>query len=100
MGGRPPFEGPLEVTVAAYWPWPKSMSAKKRRMYGSQYFTSRPDADNVMKLLGDALNGIVWRDDAQIVIQTVSKSYSLRPETVIRVTALMEEPHKAMEPAP
>lgn len=91
MAGRPPLEGPLDVSVAAYWQWPKSMSQKKRRAYGSQYFTARPDSDNVMKLLGDALNGIVWRDDAQIVRMTVFKSYGLTPQTVVRVLALTEE---------
>ncbi len=91
MDGRPPFQGPIEVTVAAYWPWPKSMSEKKRRTYGSQYFTGRPDGDNVMKLLGDALNNIVWRDDSLIVTHHMSKRYSLRPETVVLVTPLTEE---------
>jgi Holliday junction resolvase RusA-like endonuclease len=90
MRGRPPFEGPLEVTVGAFWPYPKSMSGKKRGVYGSQFFTSRPDADNVAKLLGDALNNIVWRDDAQIVSLTVTKRYAPVPQTVIRVIPLTE----------
>ena len=90
MAGRPPLECAVEVMVAAYWQWPKSMSEKKRRVYGSQYFTARPDGDNIMKLLGDALNGIVWRDDAQIVTATVSKRYGLTPQTIVRVTPLVE----------
>jgi Holliday junction resolvase RusA-like endonuclease len=92
MKGRPPLDGPIEVMVAAYWPWPKSMSEKKRRVYGAQYYTGRPDGDNVMKLLGDALNNIVWRDDSLIVTHTVSKRYSLRPETVIRIRTLVGDP--------
>jgi Holliday junction resolvase RusA-like endonuclease len=92
MAGRPPLTGPLEVTVAAYWPWPKSKSEKKRKMFGAQYFTSRPDADNIGKLLGDALNSIVWADDAYIVNLTVKKRYSLTPQTVVRVETLMEDP--------
>jgi Holliday junction resolvase RusA-like endonuclease len=91
MAGRPPFDGPLEVIVAAFWPWPKSMSEKKRRTYGSQFFVSRPDSDNVAKLLGDALNGIVWRDDAQIVTLQVTKRYNVIPQTVIRVIPLVDE---------
>lgn len=91
MAGRPPLECAVEVMVAAYWQWPKSMSEKKRRVYGSQYFTARPDGDNIMKLLGDALNGIVWRDDAQIVTATISKRYGLVPQTIVRVTPLLEE---------
>lgn len=91
MQGRPPLEGPLEVTVRAYWPWPKSMSEKKRRAYGSQFFTNRPDSDNIAKLLGDALNGIVWRDDAQIVSLHVSKAYAVTPMTFVLVTPLMNQ---------
>lgn len=94
MQGRPPFEGPLEVTVGAFWPYPKSMSKKKLALYGSQFFTSRPDADNVAKLLGDALNNIVWRDDSQICTLLVTKRYGAVPQTVIRVKALTEVEHE------
>lgn len=94
MGGKPPFEVPLEIVVAAFWPWPKSISEKRRRAYGSQYFVSRPDGDNILKLLGDALNGIVWRDDAQIVSASITKRYGLTPQTVVKVTPLMEESHE------
>lgn len=90
MRGRPPLEGPIEVTVGAFWPYPKSMSQKKRSVYGSQFFTSRPDADNVGKLLGDALNNIVWRDDAQICALLITKRYGAVPQTVIRVKSLTE----------
>lgn len=91
MAGRPPLECALEISVSAFWQWPKSMSENKRRTYGSQYFTARPDGDNIVKLLGDALNGIVWRDDAQIVTATISKRYGLIPQTIIRVTPLTED---------
>jgi len=91
MSGRPPFDGPLDVSVSAYWPWPKSVSQKRRKQYGAIYVVSRPDADNVAKLLGDALNNIVWRDDAQIALLTVRKRYGLVPQTVVRVVPLTEE---------
>lgn len=91
MNGRPPLDGPLEVHVSAFWLYPKSMSEKKRRTYGAHFFTSRPDADNIIKLVGDALNGIVWRDDSQIVTLQVSKRYAITPQTVIRVHPLTEE---------
>lgn len=91
MRGRAPLTGPLELVVAAFWPYPKSISEKKRRAYGTQFFTSRPDGDNVAKLLGDALNNIVWRDDAQIVTLQVTKRYGVIPQTVIRVIPLTEE---------
>ena len=90
MNGRAPLEGPLEVIVGAFWPYPKSMSAKKRGVYGSQFHTSRSDADNVMKLIGDALNNIVWRDDSQICTLQITKRYAAVPQTVIKVIPLIE----------
>jgi Holliday junction resolvase RusA-like endonuclease len=38
-----------------------------------QWKTTRPDADNLAKAVFDALNGILWADDSQIVNSTVSK---------------------------
>ena len=51
MRGRTLLEGPLTVVVYAFRSIPP---------------TRRPDADNHLKIL-DALNGICWKDDAQIV---------------------------------
>lgn len=36
----------------------------------------RPDADNVAKIVLDALNGIVWKDDSEVVWLMVCKSYA------------------------
>ena len=49
--------------------------------------TTKPDADNVAKLL-DALNKIVWADDAQIVALHIFKHYSDRPRIEISITPL------------
>ena len=88
MGGEPPLEAALHVDVTAIWPWPKSLSARKREAHHG-YVTSRPDGDNVIKLIGDALNNIVWRDDSQIVVHSVSKLYGDTPKTVIRVSEVL-----------
>tara|TARA_R110000868_G_scaffold127382_1_gene334928 strand:- start:4 stop:402 length:399 start_codon:yes stop_codon:yes gene_type:complete len=88
MRGRPPLEGALSVEVIATWPWPKSMSKKKREV--TPWVTGRPDADNVMKLIGDAINNIVWRDDSQIVYLFVTKKYGEVPSTFICVWELEE----------
>ena len=44
-----------------------------------------------MKLVGDALNGIVWRDDSQIVTVQITKRYAITQQTVIRVHQLTDE---------
>jgi Holliday junction resolvase RusA-like endonuclease len=45
----------------------------------------RRDLDNMAKLVLDALNGIVWRDDDQIIALTLTKAIDTRPRTEVRV---------------
>ena len=85
--GRPCLEGPLvltiEVTVAVPASWPKRKRADALahllRPMG------RPDLDNICKLVGDALNGIAYRDDAQLVGLQVRRRYGEVAETRIEV---------------
>lgn len=89
MRGAAPIDGALRVDVLAAFPVPQSWSKIKqaRAHAGTLRPTGRPDLDNVVKML-DALNGVVWRDDAQIVTATVQKRYSDRPRLRIEVEAL------------
>lgn len=64
MGGRPLFQGPLILDVAMVLNTPASWSKKKKA--AAIYVTGKPDIDNIAKLIGDALNGIVWADDSQL----------------------------------
>ena len=47
--------------------------------------TKRPDVDNLVKLVKDALNGIYWKDDSQVQITAAIKVNSLRPRTEVLV---------------
>jgi Holliday junction resolvase RusA-like endonuclease len=91
MGGRALLSGSLSVTVNAHMEIPKSKSKRWRSeaLGGMQRPTTKPDADNVAKLL-DSLNKIVWVDDAQIVALHVFKHYADRPRLEILVTVLDE----------
>ncbi len=88
MGQRKPLAGPVEVKIFASfvitpgWPKWKREAAENGRIY----HTTRPDGDNIMKTAKDAMNGIVWIDDAQVVQATVSKHYGDKPfvEIVVR----------------
>lgn len=88
MQGRAPLDGPLMVECVFAWPWPRAMSARKRGQPGAKWRTSRPDADNLIKLVGDALNGVVWRDDAIIAIAHGWKMHGDAAETRVRVRTL------------
>jgi Holliday junction resolvase RusA-like endonuclease len=77
---------PVELRVHVSYPWPKSWSAKKRSE--NTWKTSRPDADNHLKLVMDALNGILWHDDAQVCAATVTKRYSETPGLHVKIATL------------
>jgi Holliday junction resolvase RusA-like endonuclease len=78
-----PLTGPLRVTVTACFEVPKSWTKGRRcsACSGGERPTGKPDADNVLKML-DALNGVVWVDDAQIVSATIHKVYEQRVNDV------------------
>lgn len=82
-----PLEGPVElhavVGVAVPASWPKKRQAAA--LAGTLRPTSKPDIDNAVKLIADALNGVIWRDDKQIWFMVVRKVYQASPQTVLRV---------------
>lgn len=67
----PMFEGPLRVDVFFFLKRPKS--APKRT-----HPTVRYDIDNLIKLLLDACNGLLWADDCQVCAITASKRYDVK----------------------
>ncbi len=81
------FEGELKINIKAYFRIPKSASKKKRAemISGKIRPTKRPDWDNVGKTVTDALNGVAYEDDSQIVSATVEKYYSNEPRTEIKI---------------
>lgn len=90
MDGAAPLEGALSVTLFAHFPLPKGASKARRALAaaGREWHTCRPDGDNIIKAACDALNGIVWRDDAQIASVQIVKLYQETPRLVIEVRAL------------
>ena len=58
--GMPLIEGPISLGVYAHFPYP---GTGKDRI---TLKTSRPDLDNIIKNVKDALNGVAWKDDAQV----------------------------------
>lgn len=81
-----PVDGQLKILVWAYFTIPASWSKKKQQaaLDGSIRPTKKPDIDNIIKTM-DALNGIAWRDDSQVVHVTASKYYSDRPRLEIQI---------------
>lgn len=79
-----PLQGPLRLEATFTSVQPSSWSKKKRAETPAP--TSRPDVDNLLKLATDALNGVVWVDDAQLVTIICRKVYGDTPSTRLIVT--------------
>jgi Holliday junction resolvase RusA-like endonuclease len=81
------FDEPLRMDLTAEFSVPASWSKRKRAsaLTGATRPDKRPDIDNLYKLAADALNGVVYRDDALIVEARLSKVYSATPKIVITV---------------
>lgn len=81
--GRTSAENGLPVTldIVAEFGIPKrtSRAARAKMLAWEIRPTKRPDADNIAKIVADALNGIAWHDDAQVVSMAVRKVYSETP---------------------
>jgi len=82
----PPLTGPVRLLATFAFPRPKRLTWARRPMPRAQHVT-KPDADNLMKSLCDALNGVAWVDDAQVVDARLAKCYA----------AGNEAPHVAVE---
>lgn len=81
MAGRAPLDGPCELVAVAAFAVPSSWSAKKtaKAIRGEILPTVKPDGDNILKLT-DALNGVCFVDDKQIVRAEITKVYAVAPE--------------------
>lgn len=64
--------GHVKATIDAFFKLPKSMHSKAAQMVGKPC-DKRPDADNITKLVLDALNGVCFDDDKQIIDLTTRK---------------------------
>lgn len=72
-----PLEGALQVHIRCQMIKPKTV----RREYPSV----KPDGDNFLKAISDALNGVLWVDDAQIVDLSISKRYGPKGKITVSV---------------
>lgn len=72
-----PNDVALRMKINAYFAIPQSFSKKKRDMALEDGYrpTVKPDCDNISKNICDALNGIAFPDDKQIVSLEVNKYY-------------------------
>ena len=82
-----PIETAIHLTCRFFMPIPASISKKKRALYEGCAIphTKKPDLDNLIKFVKDCANGILWKDDSQVIAITASKAYHPNPATDIIV---------------
>ena len=74
-------EEELTIEIKAYFTIPKNTSKIKtqKMINGEIRPTKKPDIDNIAKVILDALNGVAYKDDTQIVELIIKKYYSDKP---------------------
>lgn len=90
MQGRELIAGPVLLEMKILVPVAASWSKKKtsEALQGIVMPTKKPDADNVLKAICDGINGIVFKDDVQVVNVSLSKRFSETPGVSVRVVPL------------
>ena len=71
--------GPVSVAISFGIPMPKSWSKRKRAAHDATPHTSKPDVDNLVKGVLDAVTGIIFTDDAQVYSLTAVKWWTSSP---------------------
>lgn len=92
-GPETPVEVPVRLGLRIYRGIPKSWSKKKRERAdaGAIRPVTKPDISNILKGVEDALNGLWYHDDSQIVeYGEMGKWYSARPRIEITMELIEE----------
>lgn len=93
MEDRKLVENPVYLIVDAYFPIPKSWTKARKQKAATSlvWHVGKPDGDNILKAVGDGLNGIVWKDDSQVAFAKITKQYAEVPRLVVSVEVLNHE---------
>ena len=94
-----PEESQLELFVTAFYKIPKNTSKKKKAamLSGEIRPTKKPDGDNILKAVADALNGICYKDDKCLVKMSIEKFYSDMPRIEVTVQEVETEQNDGVE---
>jgi Holliday junction resolvase RusA-like endonuclease len=86
------LDGPLAVSFYFYRPRPKGHTTSKGALSKSgretPYPISKPDVLKLARAVEDALTGVLWRDDAQIVDERIRKFWGEPARVVVSVIPL------------
>lgn len=88
--GFVPFTEACLMILCVYREVPKHFSKKKLELaeQGRLRPTTKPDTDNYLKGVLDALNGFIFKDDSQVVEITAKKYYSCNPRIEVTIVEI------------
>jgi Holliday junction resolvase RusA-like endonuclease len=91
MGLSRPLQSPVSVSLVIYLEIPKSWSKKKQSLAITNEILpiKKPDIDNVLKAFCDAMNGVVYVDDSQIVKMKATKCFGITPSVSVCVQEVL-----------
>lgn len=77
----------LDMRIKAYYSIPQSKSKKVKAQMSANEIRpkKKPDMDNVVKIIADALNQVAYKDDTQIVDCQCRKFYSEQPRVEVTI---------------
>lgn len=84
----------IDLSVDFIMPRPKShygvgRNCDKLKPSAPKFCTKKPDATKLLRALEDALTGMIWRDDSQIVKQTVRKHWGEKPGALVKISKII-----------
>ena len=82
----------VQLTTKWIWPFPDK-KMQQLRVWGhtdyAEYKTSRPDTDNLIKLLKDCMTRVgFWSDDAIVASEVTEKFYGMKPGVYVKVEVI------------
>ena len=82
-----PLENRVSVKIMAYFKIPKSTTKKDKMLIeeGKLSPTKKPDIDNIVKIILDALNKMAFKDDNQITKLEIEKVYAEEEKITVRI---------------
>ena len=82
---REPFTEALSISLDFYMQIPVSWSKKKKLAYDTMPHANHKDLDNLIKLILDSLNAVVWIDDSIIYHIDAYKFWSHDARTILTI---------------
>ena len=82
-----PLDGRVAIKIIAYFEVTKNTTKKDKKLIeeGLLSPTKKPDIDNIVKIILDALNKMAFKDDNQITKLEVEKLYGAEKKIVVKV---------------